>query len=1600
MANSTFNLSDLNGNNGFSLNSRGPSSFDQRTLSVSGAGDINGDGIDDLIIGNANVGDPYDGGESYVVFGRSDGFSASVSPASLDGSNGFIVRGDERGDQAGSTVSGVGDINSDGIDDVLIGVPGRDTSYVLFGQRGSFDASISLSQIDGTNGFVIEGSAFLDSVGDVNNDGVDDLIVRDTSNSTNFVIFGNRQGFSTSFDVTTLNANDGFAVQGEDIRTLSVSDAGDVNGDGIDDLIIGTSRTRNSVPAEESHVIFGSGQGFDETLRLEDLDGSNGFTINGIDAFDSAGYSVSGAGDFNGDGIDDLIIGAPRANPNNTAAAGESYLVLGSNQGFEADFDLANLDGTNGFVISSASIADSSGTSVSSAGDINGDGFDDLLIGAPQVRSPDNYLTFGYGPGVSYVVFGSGAPFKAELDLAELDGSNGFSILGVAPTNAKYSSVNQAGDINGDGIDDLAIGVPYKDRGTGYVVFGNIAPEVDLNGSEDGRDIAVNFSGGPAQVFEDTTIVLSDPNSPVLTGVTVSIANLLDGDAEVLSVDAGGTNISADFDPTLGILTLSGSETQDAYQQVLATLTYNNTAINPNETARRLRVVADDGEAHSNTGNAAIVSVVFPPGEPNLSPEATDDTVITLENSPITFNVFDNDSDANSDALTLVGVDVSGTRGSVIDQGNGTLTYDPSGAFDFPAPGVTFTDRFEYTVSDGQGGLDTAAVTVTVRGGSTATLELSSLNGRNGFVINGLQEGDLLGSAVSGAGDINGDGIDDLAVSLQGQSGNESYIIFGQESELFETFDLATLDGNNGFSFSGTSSGRFNPSIGSAGDINGDGFDDLVIGDQNADFGNDAFYYPRTGAAYIVFGSDQGFNASLEVSDLNGANGFIIPGFKEPGAIGGSVSGGDFNGDGIDDLIIRGPGDIESDFRGGFRLGESYVVFGQLDGFDSSFDLTTLDGTNGFLIAGLEDPMEVSTSDINGDGFSDIIIGDTRRPYYGSKTGRAYVVFGDGNAFNASVDVADLDGSNGFVVEGLFRGDQTGFSVSGTEDINGDGIDDLIVGAIGSPNTGQSYVVFGNTGGFDASFDLADLDGTNGFVIAGINRGDSASVSVSGAGDVNGDGLSDLIIGASRADSNGNEDSGEAYFVFGQAEGFASTLNLGDLNGLNGVVLNGVAAGDLTGRSVSGAGDINNDGIDDVLVSAPEADSNGNNAGASYVVYGNAAPELDLNSEQAGNSFTTTFMGESVSIASSDSLTIADANDATLAGAVIALTNPLDNEAEVLTAVVDGTNITASYDSTSSTLTLDGEDTTGNYQRVLRTVTYDNSANQPSLDDRIVQFVLDDGAAFSNTSAVATTTVSFERFNRIDGTNDADRLVGTQEADRIIGLGGNDFISGRSGDDSLAGKAGNDQIFGGQGNDFLNGNRGDDFLNGGSGDDLLRAGKGRDALFGNQGNDILRGNEGDDILNGGSGNDSLNGGSGSDLLSGGSGDDFLKGFKGDDQLFGGVGNDTLRGGNGIDLLQGSQGNDRLDGGFGGDSLFGGAGADQFVLRIGNGNDTVFDYRDGIDSLVLDGLEFADLEILQGRGRSTIQVASTEEALATLVGIQASSVDPTDFMSLT
>ncbi len=496
------------------------------------------------------------------------------------------------------------------------------------------------------------------------------------------------------------------------------------------------------------------------------------------------------------------------------------------------------------------------------------------------------------------------------------------------------------------------------------------------------------------------------------------------------------------------------------------------------------------------------------------------------------------------------------------------------------------------------------------------TIELSSLDGNNGFTING-GDTDFEGSGLSlnTAGDINGDGIDDIIIgataaknSSEVQTG-ASYIIFGSNAGFPASIDAINIDGSNGFTVYGNNSNdRFGHSVSFAGDVNGDGIDDIIMGASLVDTAT----VTNAGACYVLFGRTTGFPAVIDAATISGNSGFSIIGIAEDDRVGDAVStAGDINADGLDDMIIG----VRLANPNGNNSGAAYIVYGNNStaGFPDTLSLSDLDGNNGFTLTSGETIRSRfgvsvnSAGDLNADGFNDVVIGASITGP--NSSGSAYVIFGRSSGFPSLMNLTSLDGSNGFVFHGISANNQAGRSVSSAGDINGDGIGDLIVGApgagvVGSDNPGSSYVVFGSSMAFSGVINAADLNGTNGFTINGTVAENRLGISVGSAGDINVDGLDDIIIGAIGVDANGAEKSGASYILFGSNNAFDSVINASSILG-RGMVLNGIEAGDEAGIAVNLAGDVNNDGLDDIMVGAWRADPNGvNSSGSSYVVFG------------------------------------------------------------------------------------------------------------------------------------------------------------------------------------------------------------------------------------------------------------------------------------------------------------------------------------------------------------------------------------------------------------
>lgn len=1220
------NTLDLGGSlAGIGLTITGAAEDDRAGHSLSFVGDINGDGFGDLIIG-ADRADPNgksSAGEASLVYGSGAETPILLATLTADGT-GFVMQGATAGDRAGFAVSS-GDLNGNGMVDLVIGAPyadpnGSSSGHALAILDPGAEALASPLLLDTTapalhlNGSTLGDQAgwSLSASGDFNGDGIDDLAIgapyadpNGSSSGQVSIVFGSQN--IHSLDLTAVPAAEpGLVVNGLQARDqtgASVCFIGDFNGDRIDDLAIGAPYADPAGPSSgQVSVVFGSQNPQPVDLATLVADG-RGILINGADLGLHTGQTIDSAGDFNGDGLADLLLGVPDA--------GTCHIVFGRPQATVVD--LASPDAST-MTIHGLPPGNLFGWAASGVGDINGDGFDDLVIGAPE----------GGQGGIGYVLFGD--PNPSDLTITTLPVERGFQITAAHP----YDDLGYAlagGDVNGDGLNDIIIGAPEADpdalfsSGQTSVIFGN-----DFTGTITAFGTVANdtLSGGlgPDSMVGGTgdDILSGAGGADVLYGGAGNDI-LIIGDTSFARIDGGTGNDTLQLDISDSVLDLTvltgtrirGIETIDLHGDG------NSLTISP-ETLRQLSgitheltVTGDQSNSVQLIGFDGFTSIdqtqshglhVFSDGISTLRvskdiplPTTTSEETAEAANRAVTAtddatgsiilrqtlllheaDLLTNDLDADGDTLAIT--DLHNFSGGVATLTDGVIRFQADAGF-------TGSAHFDYTVTDGRGSTDTATVTLQILG----EIELSRIGTETpGLVINGAMAGDETGYAVSGAGDVNGDGLDDLLIGAHwadttGNNSGAAFVVFGSPDstvvDLHAPGDAAVI-------LSGAASGdQAGFAVAGEGDCNGDGLDDIIIGAPYADP-----HGTSSGQSYVVFG-----HAQFPFIDFGGfaSHGFSLSGSSSSSYSGYAVSmAGDTNGDGLADLLI---GAYKAD-PNGTDSGQAFLVFGSST--PGTSDLATLNsdppGMAGVTINGAHagDYAGYSVSgagDVNGDGVDDLIIG----AYHADNSaGLCHVIFGSLTP-ETEIHLTSL-GDRGFAIHGG-SGWEAGRSVSGAGDINGDGLADLVIGAPGS-GAGQAAVVFGKPD--NTSVNLSTLD-NQGFLIEGAKSGDDAGHAVSGVGDVNGDGMDDLLISAHLADPNGTS-SGQTYLLFGGSN--IDHLDLATLSPEQGLLINGAAASDYSGRSVSGAGDVNGDGFADLVIGAEGADPNGDKSGQGYVIFG------------------------------------------------------------------------------------------------------------------------------------------------------------------------------------------------------------------------------------------------------------------------------------------------------------------------------------------------------------------------------------------------------------
>jgi len=1477
-----------------------------------GAGDwkFTGNGLDNVITGGAGN-DTLDGGTGndtaafhgdstgyQIVYG--DGFVTVTDINAADGNDGTdtltnidhirfadktidvsgeaSIAGASAGDKLGMSVAAAGDINHDGFTDFLIGAPHATTAngadsgavYAVFGGPNGVPANLDLANLGKSAGFEIIGADAsslagfsIKSAGDINGDGIADFIIGAPTEPTGatgaaYVVFGQAGGFASTVDLSKLNGTDGFKLTGADLGTEaghSVAYVGDINGDGYDDIVVGAPLAGNVVSTTEpgaAYVVYGHSGSFASEVNLGTLDGSNGFTLEGRANYNHAGWSVDTAGDFNGDGIADLIVGGIFGAPGDKSVdhSGEAYIVFGS---LDAPASTQVLDklGDGAIAIHGFEAQSKAGFSVASAGDVNGDGYDDVIVSAPY--SDAN----GADSGAAYVIFGAAG--TAAPDLTKLDGADGFVVKGIAAGDDAGFSVASAGDVNGDGYADLLIGAPAGDAnhsGDTYVLFGHaggFSPTIDLTKLDTSQGFWIEGSTAGGAL-----------------GQSVTSAGDINGDG---------------FDDLL---------------------------------------VGAPGEGPNGNANAGAVHVVFGGDVSGLHP-----IMGTLGNDTLT--------GTGSDEI-LVGAQgndtINGGGGEdVIKGGSGDDQIHVSDNQFFRIDGGSGSDtlHLDYTGVINFGDLD--GDPTTSERGKIANIEtIDVTNGKNNAMT--LHLADLLDMHVQNT-DVGGVASLDNVLKIDGNVGDTLHLV---GSDGWGAADTTTLAGYAIYTTHGeriavdtdilvdlrVGDNNANTIVGGAGNDNlsglagddtliGNGGDDILDGGAGADtmsggFGDDT-YFVDNGADVVEEPAEGGTDTvitSFPITDaFDNVENFIFTGsanwdFKA-NALGNLITGGSGN-----DTINGGSGNDTVVFHGNFADYQLAYNFGNViitdlntkdgnDGTDTvisvehlKFADKTIDISNEPIVFGGQAGDQVGRSvaaagDINHDGFEDFLVGAPHATGDAADSGLVYVVYGTG-ASPSEIDLDALNGAKGFQILGAGAGDNLGMSIKAAGDINGDGIADFIIGAPGAgAGAGAAYVVFGQAGGFGATLDLANINGTNGFKIDGLSGSDALGLSVSGAGDFNGDGYDDIIVGAWGTTVGGNATAGTAYVIDGHSGSFTSSFDLTKLDGKNGVALTGTAVGDQTGWSVASAGDFNGDGIGDVIIGAKGA----NGTGITTIVYGqqgawSATQALDSLgthgfqvpgvASQGGNGFAVSGVGDLNGDGFDDLVFSAPYTHVPdqSSGTAYVLFGHGGSPTQPDLTKLDGTN---GFEIQG----LAGDDMNG------FSVASAGDVNGDGFADLII------GIPYNVRNDAGSAYVLFGHAGGFGASIDLAHL----NAGQGFWIDG-DFVGDKAGTSvSAAGDMngdGYDDLLVGAPNENASANGASGAVEVVFGGDLL----GIHPIAGNSGDNVLNGTSAAETLIGAQGNDTINGGGGHDVIKGGSGDDHI--HVSDNQFFridGGAGNDTL-----------------------------------------------------------------------------------------------------------
>lgn len=994
-------------------------------------GDVNGDGFDDILVCSAyNTGGYTNRGGCQLIWGNASGVASDIPVETSESYHGINFYPAPAQYDPSETIdfkfgysSAMADLNNDSYCDIIIGAIDDarandiDTGlvWIVYGHPGLEGMELSVTSTVQSNVRRVNGEGIQENLGsalgvlDFNGDGFLDLAIGVKESTSRGPIEFHFSGAVYIWLLDGLNTSENVQTSGiirepgttsfkaisnrissnnmGDIETGCVSSAGDLNQDGMDDLLISRTSDMGTL-----HVIYG-----DASLSLLHTplnSTSDGFTVTGAALGDLFGFSCDSIGDFNNDNLPDIIVGAP-------GNAGAAYVIFGTGTVVSTlSRSITELIASGEAMQIVSGDGYSIGFDTNGPGDLNHDSIPDLMVTSSDYSETDS--------GANFIIFGSSEHSNSTFvntSSLEIDGF-GFAVLG-SPEVDNSNAIASSGDINGDGLTDIVFGssssilsqfsftnAPTVSPSTSPTSFPSPSPSSSPTSSP-----SLSPSSSPS-----TSPSISPTDSPTTPAETTVV--LGDEDDIIISVPIGefyGSAFQLNSLPT-------GDVNGDGMDDILVCSAYNENGVKNsggcqliwgNASGISVNVPVPTGKASHGINFYAQTAVSdtlnyyfgYSSAMADLNNDSYCDIIIGavdqsgefIYGQGVVWIVYG--SDEMEDMLLSVDTELplqSNVRRARGEEGTlnfgsslSTLDYNGDGHLDVVIGAKSHDsakdEAYEYYASSGGVFVwlldgESTSEDVQASGDQVAPTDVSAFKA----IVNTVSYqklGDGEHGCLSSAGDLDGDGLEDLLLSANTaqNSKGELLIVYGNDTNLRVRLPLDSTD--DGFSITGDDNGDlFAFSCTRIGDFNGDSIHDIAVG------------APGIGAAYVIFGTvNRPTEQVRAIGDLVDSGDAVKITSSSGFNIGFDVScGGDLNQDSIGDLLVS-----SSDFSYAAKTtGAVFAIFGKKSFSEEvQADSMTLHETGkGFVVYGSDDSdlngnALIATGDFNGDGLFELVFG-------------------------------------------------------------------------------------------------------------------------------------------------------------------------------------------------------------------------------------------------------------------------------------------------------------------------------------------------------------------------------------------------------------------------------------------------------------------------------------------------------------------------------------------------------------------------------------------------------------------------------------------------